>query len=143
LTGRRRPTDNLFARIREREAGRPTEEGPRRDGGELKMEIGEILPEELNERLSGGERLCILDVREPEEVAIARFPGATHIPMGEIPSRASELNRGQETVVVCHHGVRSAQVAMYLARLGFARVSNLSGGIDLWSATVDPTVPRY
>lgn len=108
-----------------------------------KVEIGEILPEELNQRLSRGERPLILDVREPEEIAIASFPGATHIPMGEIPSRLSELDPDQETVVVCHHGIRSAQVAMYLARLGFERVSNLSGGINLWSATVDPAVPRY
>jgi len=107
------------------------------------MEIGEILPGELNERLRRGERPLILDVREPEEVAIASFPGATHIPMGEIPSRAAELDPGRETVVICHHGIRSAQVAMYLARLGFERVSNLSGGIDLWSVTVDPAVPRY
>ena len=107
------------------------------------MEIGEILPEELSERLRRGERPAILDVREPEEIAIASFPGATHIPMGEIPSRLTELDPDQETVVVCHHGIRSAQVAMYLARLGFERVSNLSGGIDLWSATVDPAVPRY
>ncbi|HTQ24373.1 MAG TPA: rhodanese-like domain-containing protein [Candidatus Binataceae bacterium] len=107
------------------------------------MEIGEILPEELSERLKRGERPLILDVREPGEVAIASFPGATHIPMGEIPSRAAELDPGQETVVVCHHGIRSAQVAIYLARLGFERVANLSGGIDLWSLTVDPAVPRY
>jgi rhodanese-related sulfurtransferase len=108
-----------------------------------KMEIGEIFPEELSERLNRGERPLILDVREPEEITIASFPGATHIPMGEIPSRVTELDPDQETVVVCHHGIRSAQVAMYLARVGFEHVSNLSGGIDLWSATVDPAVPRY
>jgi rhodanese-related sulfurtransferase len=107
------------------------------------MEVGEILPQELDERLKRGERPVIVDVREPEEIAIASFPGATHIPMGEIPSRVTELDPDRETVVVCHHGIRSAQVAMYLARLGFERVSNLSGGIDLWSATVDRAVPRY
>ena len=112
-------------------------------GKNQKVEIGEILPEELQGLLTRGERPLILDVREPEEIAIASFPGATHIPMGEIPSRLAELDPDRETVVVCHHGIRSAQVAMYLARLGFERVSNLSGGIDLWSATVDPAVPRY
>lgn len=111
--------------------------------GNEKVEIGEILPEELDQRLKRGERPMILDVRAPEEIAIASFPGATHIPMGEVPSRAAELDPDRETVVVCHHGIRSAQVAMYLARLGFERISNLSGGIDLWSATVDPAVPRY
>ncbi|MGH7913711.1 MAG: rhodanese-like domain-containing protein [Candidatus Binataceae bacterium] len=108
-----------------------------------KVEIGEILPEELHERLERGDRPVILDVREAEEITIATFPGATQIPMGDIPSRVTELDPDQETVVICHHGIRSARVAMYLARLGFERVSNLSGGIDLWSATVDPALPRY
>jgi rhodanese-related sulfurtransferase len=107
------------------------------------MEIGEILPEELSERLGRGERPVILDVREPEEIAIASFPGATHIPMGEIPSRLTELDPDQETVVVCHHGIRSAQVAMYLAQNGFEHVLNLSGGIDAWSEDADPSTPRY
>src|SRR5882762_11373676 len=107
------------------------------------MEIGEILPEELSERLRHGERPVILDVREPEEIAIASFPGATHIPMGEIPSRLTELDPDRETVVVCHHGVRSAQVAMYLAQMGFEHVLNLSGGIDAWSEDADPSTPRY
>src|SRR6266404_3657008 len=107
------------------------------------MEIGEILPEELSERLGRGERPVILDVREPEEIAIASFPGATHIPMGDIPSRLTELDPDQETVVVCHHGVRSVQVAMYLAQMGFERVLNLAGGIDAWSEDADPSTPRY
>lgn len=107
------------------------------------MEIGEILPAQLSERLGRGERPVILDVRESEEIAIAPFPAAIHIPMSEIPSRAAELDPEAETIVVCHHGIRSAQVVMYLARLGFERVCNLTGGIDLWSTTVDPAVPRY
>ena len=63
--------------------------------------------------------------------------------MGEIPTRLIELDPEADLVVVCHHGMRSAQVAQYLARSGFERVSNLSGGIDEWSATVDPATPRY
>ena len=106
-------------------------------------DIEEIGPAELKARLERGDGVMIVDVREGEEVAIARFPGARHIPMGDIPSRLAELDPDRETVIVCHHGIRSAQVAMYLTRLGFERVSNLSGGIDLWSATVDPAVPRY
>jgi rhodanese-related sulfurtransferase len=62
--------------------------------------------------------------------------------MGDIPSRLTELDPDRETVVVCHHGVRSAQVAMYLASMGFEHVLNLSGGIDAWS-DADPTTPRY
>src|SRR5579859_6900812 len=106
-------------------------------------EIGEIEPLELKARRARGDQVAVLDVREPEEIAIAAFPDATHIPMGEIPSRLTELDLQAEWVVVCHHGVRSAQVAMYLAHMGFAHVSNLTGGIDAWSLTADPATPRY
>jgi rhodanese-related sulfurtransferase len=105
--------------------------------------VGEIDPGELKRRLDSGEDLLIVDVREAEELALARFPRAIHVPMGELPSRLAELDANREIVVVCHHGIRSAQVAMYLASNGFERVSNLSGGIDAWSATVDPLTPRY
>jgi rhodanese-related sulfurtransferase len=106
-------------------------------------DIGEIEPAELKARRERGDMVVVLDVREPEEIAIAPFPDAIHIPMGDIPSRLTELNPDSEWVVVCHHGVRSAHVAMYLARMGFERVSNLNGGIDAWSLTADPSTPRY
>ena len=105
--------------------------------------IGKIDPVTLKARLDQGETVLILDVREPFEIALAPFPGATHIPMGDIPSRLTELDPDRETVVVCHHGVRSAQVAMYLSRMGFERVLNLAGGIDAWSEDADPSTPRY
>jgi len=106
-------------------------------------EIGNIEPVALKARVDRGESVFILDVREPSEIAIAPFPGATHIPMGDIPSRLTELDPDRETVVVCHHGIRSAQVAMYLAQQGFEHVLNLSGGIDAWSEEADPSTPRY
>jgi rhodanese-related sulfurtransferase len=106
-------------------------------------DIGEIQPVELARRIARGEKLNLLDVREAEELAVAQFPGALHVPMGDVPSRLTELDPDAEWVVVCHHGIRSAQVAMYLARMGFERVSNLSGGIEKWSLTVDPMIPRY
>jgi rhodanese-related sulfurtransferase len=105
--------------------------------------IGKIDPVTLKARLDRGESVLVLDVREPFEIALAPFPGATHIPMGDIPSRMTELDPDRETVVVCHHGVRSAQVAMYLAQIGFEHVLNLSGGIDAWSEDADPSTPRY
>lgn len=105
-------------------------------------ELSEITPGELKKRIDRGDHPLVLDVREPWEVAAASLPGAVNIPMGEIPSRLSELDPGRETVVLCHHGIRSAQVAMYLARNGFEKVSNLAGGIDAW-ADLDPAVPRY
>jgi rhodanese-related sulfurtransferase len=106
-------------------------------------EITELEPLELKRRLDRGEQLTILDVREPEELAIAALPGAKHIPMGDIPSRLAELDPDAEWVIVCHHGMRSANVAMYLARMGFEHIANLTGGIDQWSLTIDPSVPRY
>ena len=106
-------------------------------------DIGRIDPVTLKGRLDRGESILILDVREPNEIAVAPFPGATQIPMGDIPSRLTELDPARETVVVCHHGVRSAQVAMYLVRMGFERVLNLTGGIDAWSEDADPSTPRY
>jgi rhodanese-related sulfurtransferase len=106
-------------------------------------DIGAIEPAALKARLDRGDEVVILDVREPYEVFLASFPGATHIPMGDIPARLTELDPGRETVVVCHHGIRSAQVAIYLARMGFEHVLNLSGGIDAWSETADPATPRY
>ena len=105
--------------------------------------IGEIESAQLKQRLDRGDAVNILDVREPAEVELAPFPAALHVAMGEIPARLAELDAGAEWVVVCHHGIRSAQVAMYLARMGFERVSNLSGGIEQWSLTVDPATPRY
>jgi rhodanese-related sulfurtransferase len=107
------------------------------------MAVVEIEPIELKERLMRGDDLRVLDVREPEEVAVAPFPAALHLPMGEVPSQVQVLDAAAEWVVVCHHGIRSAHVAKYLARMGFERVSNLTGGIDRWSLTVDRSVPRY
>ncbi len=109
----------------------------------MMVEPGEIAPRTLKHRLERGEPLVVLDVREPEEIAIASLAGALHIPMGDIPSRIGELDPDSEIVVVCHHGLRSAQVAGYLARMDFERVLNLAGGIDAWSMEVDQLVSRY
>lgn len=105
-------------------------------------ELSEIDPIELKRRLSKGDQPYILDVREPWEIATASIAGTLNIPMGDIPSRLAELDPDRETIVMCHHGVRSAQVAMYLARSGFEHVLNLAGGIDAWSE-IEPSVPRY
>jgi len=97
---------------------------------------------ELARRLEQAAPL-LLDVREPWEFAQARIEGSIHIPMHQIPSRHGELDKNAEIVVICHHGMRSAQVTHYLDQLGFAQVYNLSGGIDAWSREVDPNVPLY
>jgi rhodanese-related sulfurtransferase len=85
----------------------------------------------------------LLDVREHEELAVARIPGALHIPMGEIAVRLSEIPDHRDVVVFCHHGKRSYSVASWLKRAGFTRVRSLRGGIDAWSCEVDPSIPRY
>jgi rhodanese-related sulfurtransferase len=104
--------------------------------------LSEIDPSELKRRMRKGDQPLILDVREPWEVATASIAGTLNIPMGDIPSRMAELDPHRETIVMCHHGVRSAQVAAYLGRSGFVYVLNLAGGIDAWSE-IDPSVPRY
>ncbi|HXQ21155.1 MAG TPA: rhodanese-like domain-containing protein [Candidatus Acidoferrales bacterium] len=105
--------------------------------------LKEISPVELQQRLSGRGDLVLLDVREPEELAVASIQGAMHIPMGDVPRRFHELDPERQIVVFCHHGIRSASVVQFLAQRDFERVVNLAGGIDAWSRIVDPSVPRY
>ena len=101
------------------------------------------MPEEVKARLERGE-ITLLDVREPWEVETASLPGATHIPMGDIPMRAhQELEPEAHIVVVCHHGVRSLNVTHWLRQQGFERAQSMRGGIDRWARTVDPKVPVY
>ena len=90
-----------------------------------------------------GERPVLLDVREPWELATARLPGSLDIPMGQIPERLDELPPDRPLIVMCHHGMRSLQVVMFLQHRGFESVSNLAGGIDAWSREVDPSIPTY
>ena len=103
----------------------------------------ELTPSELHRLLSAGHPLVLLDVREPEEVALVRLPDSIHIPMGEIPGRLHELDPDAEIVVYCHHGIRSASVVAFLLQRDFVNVANLSGGIDAWSLSVDPSMGRY
>ena len=99
----------------------------------------------LKKLLDAGEKLVLLDVREPDEHATARIAGSILIPIREVPTRLAELEPHKEgrIVVHCHHGGRSLRVTNFLVQQGFTQVQNLSGGIDAWSQLVDPTVPRY
>jgi rhodanese-related sulfurtransferase len=105
--------------------------------------VSEISVTDLSRRIAGPDAPVVLDVREPQEIAVARFPGAVEIPMQSVPSRMAELDRNAEIFVLCHHGMRSAHVADYLADQGFTRIGNVTGGIDAWALMVDPSVPRY
>ncbi len=101
-----------------------------------------VTPRELKARLDAGERPVLLDVRERWEFDLARIEGSELVPMSELERRFSELDPAVETVVICHHGLRSAYVTQALDRAGFSRVVNLEGGLDAY-ADVDGSVPRY
>ncbi|NHZ98527.1 rhodanese-like domain-containing protein [Massilia sp. CCM 8734] len=89
------------------------------------------------------ERPLLLDVRENWEFETCQIEGSTQIAMNTIPARIEELDEEAEIVCICHHGARSMQVAAFLERNGFTRVTNLSGGIHAWALQVDSTMPRY
>ena len=103
----------------------------------------EIAPLELKRRLETGERLVVLDVRNPEEWEICRLECAKLLPLSELPERMKELNPEDEIVVHCKSGVRSARAVQMLLDAGFRRVKNLKGGIEAWADEVDPTIPKY
>ena len=106
--------------------------------------IRQLTVQELKERLKkNSEKPVVLDVREPWECNICALPGSTAIPMRDIPTRAAELPKDAEIVVLCHHGVRSQRVAHYLHSLGFGDLSNLVGGIDAWAREIDPNMSKY
>ncbi len=107
-------------------------------------QIPEITATELKQRLDSGEDIQIIDVREAHEVAIAAIPNTTHIPLGQVLNRMSEIDPNRETVVHCKMGGRSAKAIEALKRSGFAgNLLNLKGGITAWSNEVDPSVPKY
>ena len=97
----------------------------------------------MQARLDAGDRLVLLDVREPHEWDIAHLDGATLIPVNSVTARASELSTADEIVVYCKSGVRSARAVSQLRQLGFRKLWNLKGGINAWAEDVDPSVPRY
>jgi len=103
----------------------------------------EITPVELKQRLDRGDRVKIVDVREPNEYQINRIAGSVLIPLGDVPKRYTELDPNEEIVVQCKVGARSARAADFLRSKGFKRVLNLKGGILEWIDNVDPTQPKY
>ena len=104
-----------------------------------------IRAQELADWLADASRQppVLLDVREEWEVELCSLPGITHLPMQQIPARLAELDTETKVVVICHHGVRSMQVALFLERQGFSSLLNLSGGMAAWADEVDPSMRRY
>jgi len=117
---------------------RTAEAEPRAVGGFV-----EVTPRELQSRLARGEELQLIDVREQFEWDIARIPGARLVPLATLPDVIDSLDHNREVVVYCKGGSRSRAAASHLADAGFARVTNLTGGILRWQQEVDPTLPRY
>jgi rhodanese-related sulfurtransferase len=105
----------------------------------------QITPQLLQQWLadSGRKPPVLLDVREPWEYQTCRIEGSTLVPMNTIPTRARHLDPATDTVVICHHGTRSFQVALFLERNGFSNLYNLQGGVNAWADQVEPTMPRY
>lgn len=102
-----------------------------------------ITVRELKERMDKGDKVFLLDVREPHEFALAKIEGATLIPLGTLPNSLNQLDPNEEIVALCHKGMRSADATGFLLQQGFANVKNLIGGIDAWSVEIDHSVPRY
>ena len=85
----------------------------------------------------------LLDVRQDWEFKLCKIEDSVLIPMSQIPTKIETLNLEQETVVICHHGIRSRSVGRYLEQAGFSNIINLSGGVAQWAKTVDNKMPTY
>jgi adenylyltransferase/sulfurtransferase len=103
----------------------------------------EITVEELKSRLDRGDRIVVLDVRNPEEFQICRIAGSVLIPLPELPQRLGELDREHEMVVHCKSGMRSARAIGFLKQQGFSKLSNLKGGILAWADRIEPGMAKY
>jgi molybdopterin/thiamine biosynthesis adenylyltransferase/rhodanese-related sulfurtransferase len=112
---------------------------------EEKREMGvpAITVQELKEKMDKGDAFVLVDVREPQEIAISQLPGSLKIPLGSLPANVNKLSTADAIVVHCRTGGRSAKAVEFLMTAGFRKVWNLTGGIDRWAVDIDPTVPRY
>jgi len=103
----------------------------------------EIKPSELANKLTAGETIHLIDVREPHELQISSLPDADLIPLGAMATRMAELDKAEEVILFCRTGTRSARALHILSGAGFQRILNLKGGINAWARQVDPTLPVY
>ena len=102
-----------------------------------------IKPETLKQRLDRGDKLELIDVREPWEFETCSIDGSRNIPMTELESCLDSIDTSKETVLICHHGMRSLQIANYLESMGYLRMINLEGGIHAWAQVVDTDMNQY
>lgn len=108
------------------------------------MSLG-ISVQEAKLLMESGSPLRVIDVREVDEFAICRLPGAELVPLSAFAEQYSRhLPSPEERILLyCHHGMRSMRAAEYLAQRGYCNVSSINGGIEAWSREIDPAVPRY
>lgn len=101
-------------------------------------------PRQLKERLAISEQPpLLLDVREPWEFEYCHIEGSVLIPMGELQHELEHLDPTRETVIICHHGIRSRQMGYYMEQMGFTNIINLDGGVEQWAEDVDSSMKRY
>ena len=103
----------------------------------------EVEPRELARLLASGERVRLVDVRSPQEWAIGRLEGATHVPLEKLPGAMPGFAPEEPIVLYCHLGIRSARAAAMMRAAGFVRARSLRGGTEAWATEVDPAMPRY
>ena len=102
-----------------------------------------ITVSELKARMDKGDKIFLLDVREPHEYSLAKIEGSVLIPLGQVPHSLKQLDPSAEIVAYCHKGMRSADAVGFLLQQGYSNVKNLIGGIEAWSIEIDQSVPRY
>jgi rhodanese-related sulfurtransferase len=107
------------------------------------MDNLEITPADVKARLDQGEKLILIDVREPWEYALCRIEGAKLVPLGALATNLNALPDVDEVICYCHHGMRSLDAATWLRFQGIEKAKSLAGGIERWSVEVDSKVPRY
>ncbi len=105
--------------------------------------VPSVTVQELKAKQDRGDKFVLLDVREPFEYDICRIPGSKLIPLGNLPSRMSELDSADEILLQCKSGARSARALRLLQEAGFSKLANVEGGILAWAEQIDPSVPKY
>lgn len=107
------------------------------------MEDLQISVQEVNARIAKGDKVLLVDVREPWEFAVCKLPGAQSIPLGALPANLNALLDAEEVICYCHHGMRSLDAAVWLRQQGVESAKSMAGGIERWATEIDPAVPRY
>lgn len=106
--------------------------------------INQISVSDLKDRQDSQKNdFVLLDVREAWEINICALANSLNIPMGQVPARLDDIDKQLDVVIICHHGIRSQQVAYFLQNSGYKSLYNLAGGISAWSHDIDSSVPTY